>query len=109
MPIPTPGAILTGTRGTLLIGGVPLGVLTSWRVVISPTTGRHTLIADGHIQRYAYGAVGETAEAHLIPAPIPARIGRPRPPTRPPCRIVGTLVRAQPGGCTIATADLLPA
>lgn len=109
MPIPTPPALMTGTRGTLAIGGVPYGRLTSWRVVISPTTGKHTLIADGHIQRYALQAVGETAEAHLIPTPIPARIGRPQPPKRPPCRIVGTLVRAQPGGITIASADLLPA
>jgi hypothetical protein len=108
MPIPQPPVVLRGHQGTLTVGGVRYGVLSDWRIVVSPTTQRYTLLADGVMQRFLGQAIGARAHAHLIPAPIPARIGRPRPPVRPPCTLIGTLVRVTPTAITIAEADFLP-
>jgi len=86
-----PSAMEHGERGTIRIGGLRAGVLTKWRVVMSPTTQRPTLFGEGRIGRYYTQAVGGTARVELTPAPLPRRIGRPTPPTPRPFVLVGTI------------------
>lgn len=90
-PMRGPGALVQGADGTITIGGLRVGILSSWRVVISPTTGKPTLMGEGRFKRYFTQAVGIRARAALTPAPRPYRIGRPKPPTPQPFTIEGKL------------------
>lgn len=87
-----PAAIARGTTGALRIGGLKAGRLTTWKVVISPTTGKPTLFAEGAFVRFYTPGVGCQAVAHLTPAPTPARIGRPKAPMPKPFVLTGKIV-----------------
>lgn len=109
--IPEPPALSRGTQGAARIPGGPrLGVITGWRVVLSPTTGKHTLIAEGRFARY-YAQDGAVlrAEASLTPDQPPARIGRPRPRPLTPFRFAGRVALLTPSQLTIAEGEVLPA
>lgn len=108
--IPEPPALSRGTTGAARIPGGPrLGALTSWRVVLSPTTGKHTLIAEGRFARYyAQDGAASRAEASLTPETPPARLGRPRPKPLTPFRFVGRIALLTPSLLTIAEGEVLP-
>lgn len=101
-----PTAIAQGKTGTLIIGGLRAGVLSEWRVVISPTTGKPTLFGAGRIGRFYAQAIGGRASVELIPAPVPKRIGRPVPPTPKPFTLIGTIVELSGKHITIASGEI---
>lgn len=109
--IPEPPALSRGTSGAARIPHGPrLGVLTAWRVVLSPTTGQYTLIAEGRFARYyARDIAPLRAEAALTPESPPARIGRPKPPRLTPFRFAGRVALLTPSLLTIAEGEVLPA
>lgn len=90
--IPGPTALISGVSGAArIINGPRLGAITAWRLVISPTTGRRTLIAEGRFLRYyAETGVGRV-EVEALPSAPPVRIGRPKPRSVRPVRIVGSV------------------
>jgi hypothetical protein len=107
--IPGPPALAKGEAGAARIPGGPrLGALTSWRVVLSPTTGKHTLLAEGHFTRYYTRETPARAEATVTPTPLPARIGRPTPPTLAPFVISGRVALLTPTLLTIAEGEIRP-
>lgn len=101
-----PPAIAQGEAGTLRIGGLRAGAFRSWRVVISPTTGKPTLFGAGRFAHYYAGAVGVTVEASLTPAPPPTRLGRPKPKTPVPFVLRGRLLELGGGRITIADGEI---
>jgi hypothetical protein len=110
MAIPEPTALTRGTSGAARIPGGPrLGALTSWRIVISPTTGKHTLIGEGHFTRYYTQERPARAEATVTLTPTPARIGRPAPPVVRPFTIAGRVALLTPTLLTIAEGEIRPA
>ena len=101
--IPGAAAIATGTEGAArLPNGPRLGTLTSWRLVISPATGRRTLVAEGRFLRFWCEARPAYAEATVTPAPAPYRIGRKRPPTPRPLTFRGVVAELNPRALVIA-------
>ncbi len=106
-PMRGPSAIAQGKAGAVRIGGLTAGVLTTWRVVISPTTGKPTLFGEGRIRRYFTQALGAQVAAELTPAPHPIRIGRPMPPTARPFTLTGRIVEINAGRITIADGDIV--
>lgn len=108
--IPEPPALSRGTEGAArIIGGPRIGALTAWRVVLSPTTGQHTLIAEGRFARHYAAAPPARAEVSVIPATPPARIGRPRPKPLTPFRFAGRVALLTPTRLTLAEGEVLPA
>ncbi len=101
-----PAAVAEGTQGTLRIGNLRAGVLTKWRVVMSPTTKRPTLFAEGRIGRYYVQAVGSVARVELTPAPVPRRIGRPAPKALLPFVLIGTIVELTGKSITISNGEI---
>lgn len=90
-PMRGPGAIAQGNDGDVTLAGLRVGLLSSWRVVTSPTTGKPTLMGEGRFKRYYTQAVGIRVRAELTPAPRPYRIGRPKPPKASPFTLTGKL------------------
>lgn len=110
MPLPEPVLIARGADGEARIPRGPrLGALGAWRVVSSPTTGQPTLIAEGRFLQHYVRAGLARAEARLIPATPPARIGRPTPRPSPPLRFVGRVAELTPTRLTLAEGEVLPA
>lgn len=105
-PMRGPPAIASGTAGELRIGGMKAGTLTTWRVVISPTTGKPTLFGAGRMLRFFAQSMGKQAHVALIPAPQPYRIGRPKPKTPKPFVLVGKIVEFSAGRITIAEGEI---
>jgi hypothetical protein len=95
-----------GSAGVLRIGGLRAGVLTEWRVVISPSTKRPTLFGKGRIARYYVSAVGSVARVELTPAPVPRRIGRPAPKTPAPFVLIGTIAELTGKTITISNGEV---
>jgi len=97
-----PATQAAGQAGIVRIGGLRAGVLTSWRMVISPTVTlpgpddtrlpAYVLFGEGQLLRYFQQAIGVAAEADLTPASPPARIGRPQPRVPRPFCLTGVLV-----------------
>jgi hypothetical protein len=82
--------LAVGQEGAARIPDGPrLGTLTAWRLVISPTTGRRTLIAEGQFLRFWVGARITRVVVEATPTQAPARIGRKSPPAPRPFRLVG--------------------
>jgi len=100
--IATPATAAHGAHGQLLIGGLRAGVLTEWRIVISPTTNMPTLFGTGRIGRYYAQAVGGTVRAELTPTPTPYRIGRKRPAAAKPFVLVGRIAELTGKSITIS-------
>lgn len=105
-PMRGPPAIAIGTAGTLRIGGLRAGTLTSWRVVTSPTTGKPTLFGEGRIKSYYTQAIGDEACADLAPSAPPRRIGRPRPKVPKPFTLTGRIVEITAAHITIADGEI---
>lgn len=74
-----------GTTGVLRVQNAVVMVVTSWRMVISPTTGQPTIFARGSVRRYWLQSKPSHITADVMPKPIPYRIGRPKP--KPPTRL----------------------
>lgn len=106
MTIGAPGTAALGTQGAIRIGGLRAGVLTAWRVVMSPSTGKPTLFGTGRIGRYYAQAVGAQARLELTPTPIPARIGRKAPPVLRPFVLIGTIAELTSKSITISHGDI---
>lgn len=104
--IPGPRATAQGATGRIVVGGLVIGHLTSWKLVISPTTGAPTLIGEGAFERYFMQAVGMDARAEVMPKAQPYRIGRPKPPKAQPMTIVGKLFQLTPGRVTISEGEI---
>lgn len=103
---PQPKARATGAGGALLLGRVRVGALRDWRLVISPTTRRPTLIADARVARAWLHAPPSTLTALVTPAPTPALLGRPAPPRPRPLRISGRVARLTAAGVTLAECEI---
>lgn len=106
MPIinaPQPKLLTSGTGGTLRIGAVQIGTLQEWRLVVSPTTGRPTLIADARVLRAYLVCPPAQLVARITPTPLPAYIGRPKPPRPRPLVLTGQVARLQAGAVTLAS------
>lgn len=106
--VPTPDVLVSGTSGTLTIGGLPAGTLTDWRLVTSPTTGKPTLLGTGRFARYYAQAVGSVCEAALTPAPGHAYIGRPKPKAPQPFGLRGVLASLTATAITMASGEIVP-
>lgn len=106
MGIPQPKAQAQGTGGALRLGPLPIGVLTTWRLVVSPTTGRPTLIAEARIRRAYLVAPPTLLTALVIPDRAPALIGRPAPPVPHPLRISGKVARLTAQAVTLAECSI---
>jgi hypothetical protein len=103
-----PRAIARGERGVIrLASGLLVGRLTSWEIVISPTTGAPTLKGEGAFRRYFVGQETGLLVADLTPSPFPAYVGRPRPPTPQTIRLRGTSARLTPAAITLASGEYL--
>jgi hypothetical protein len=105
-PFTGPPTQAHGTRGTIRIGGLRAGVLTKWRVVISPTTRLPTLFGEGRIGRYYAQAIGGAVRAELTPSPVPRRIGRPAPKTPAPFVLIGTIAELTGKTITISNGEV---
>lgn len=105
-PMRGPATVARGEQGRVFIGGLRAGVLTEWRVVISPTTKKPTLFGTGRIGRYYQQTIGGMARIELTPAPTPRRIGRPTPPTPRPFVLVGTIAELTSKTITIASGEI---
>lgn len=106
MSVGAPGTAAQGTIGTIWIGGLRAGILTQWRIVISPSTKQPTLFGTGQIGRYYAQAVGSPARLELTPTQPPARIGRKPPPTLRPFVLVGTIAELTSTHITIAHGEI---
>lgn len=103
MPIPGPTVETHGTVGQLrTAGGVIIGQLTDWELVISPTTGMPTLKGNGHMRRWWVHFPPTLLRATVQPARTPYRLGRPRPTTVPPFTLQGMVARLTATAVTIA-------
>lgn len=105
-PIRGPSAMVHGKEGSLFIGGLRAGVLTEWRVVMSPSTQKPTLFGKGRIGRYYIQAVGGQVRAELVPAAIPKRIGRKAPPVLKPFVLIGTIAELTGKTITISHGEV---
>jgi hypothetical protein len=101
-----PATVGQGKVGTLHIGGMRAGVLTEWRVVVSPTTNLFTLFGTGRIGRYYMQSVGGTIRADLTPTPIPRRIGRKTLPTPRPFVLRGIIAELTGRTITISHGEV---
>jgi hypothetical protein len=101
-----PATVGQGKAGTLHIGGMRAGILTEWRVVVSPTTKLFTLFGTGRIGRYYAQAVGGVVRAELTPAPVPKRIGRKTPPTPKPFVLRGIIAELTGRTITISHGEV---
>lgn len=109
MPLGEPPALARGTDGEVRIPGGPrLGTLTQWRVVLSPTTGKHTLIAEGRFSRHYVSSGLQRAQVEVRPAPLPKRIGRPTPRTPTPFRFTGRVALLTSRQLTLAEGETSP-
>lgn len=88
-----PGAVAHGTDGTVYAGRHPVGRLTEWRIVVSPTTGAPTLIGKGRFLRAWVAGQPQTLTARVTTTPRPSYIGR--PPAPPPETLTLTGERAE--------------
>jgi hypothetical protein len=104
--IASPPTQAEGVSGTLRIGGLRAGVLTKWRVVLSPSTKQPTLFGEGKIARYYSSATGTIVRAELTPAPVPYRIGRPRPAQPRPFVLIGTIAELTGKTITISNGEI---
>ena len=106
MPTPTQiQHLVSGEAGyAKLIGGARIGTITSFRLVMSPTTGKPTLIASGVFLRYYIGQCVEV-EAVVIPSVPPRRIGRKAPPKPRPIRVRGRIALHSATRLNIAEAS----
>ena len=105
-PIRGPKAIARGVSGTVrMASGLLVGRLTSWELVISPSTGAPTLKGEGVFRRYFVGQDVGPLVADLTPSPFPAYVGRPKPPPPTPIRLRGTPVRLTAGTLTLAQGE----
>lgn len=105
-PIRGPKAIARGERGTIrLASGLYVGRLTSWELVISPTTGAPTLKGEGVFRRYFVGQETGPLVADLTPSPFPAYVGRPKPPKPTPIRLRGAPARLTANAITLAQGE----
>lgn len=104
--ITSPPTQAEGAAGTLRIGGLRAGVLTKWRVVLSPSTKMPTLFGEGKIARYYATAVGSVARVELTPAPAPRRIGRPVPKPMQPFVLIGTIAELTGKTITISNGEI---
>lgn len=98
--------IALGKEGRVHIGGLFVGRLTEWKLVMSPTTKMPTLIGSGSFRRYFLQGVGGRVSATITPAAVPHRIGRKRRPTPKPATIEGVLFRLTPTAITIASGTV---
>ena len=105
-PFTGPSTVVQGVTGTIRIGNLRAGVLTKWRVVISPTTRMPTLFGEGRIGRYYTQAIGGAVRAELTPAPTPSRIGRPTPALPRPFVLVGTIAELTGKTITISHGEV---
>jgi len=104
-----PPAVAIGSAGDVRIPGGPrVGRLTSWRLVVSPTTGRYTLLAEARMARH-YAGCAPLLEVRACPDSTPARIGRPTP--RPPRAFVlrGVAAELTPRSLILADGEIRPA
>lgn len=106
MTVGTPSAFAQGTGGAVRVARLAAGTLTSWRVVISPTTGMPTLFGEGRFCRLYAGALGAQASVELVPAPVPARIGRPKPKKPAPMTLTGKIAELTARSIVIAEGTL---
>ena len=104
--IPGPQATSRGEAGTVTIAGLTIGALTSWYVVISPTTNKPTLFGEGVFKRFYQQGVGAQVRAEVVPSAVPHRIGRPRPPTPKPFTLTGKLFELTAGKVTISEGEI---
>lgn len=86
--------IAQGTTGRIYVrsvGGrrIYAGRISAWHVVISPNTGKPTMIATTTIGRYWLHHPPRAALAVVQPDPPHAYIGRPKPPPATPMEITG--------------------
>lgn len=105
-PFTGPPTQAQGRKGTLRIGGIRAGVLTEWRVVISPSTKQYTLFGKGTIARYYIPAVGGAVRVELTPTPVPRRIGRPAPKAPAPFVLAGTIAELTGTTITISQGEI---
>lgn len=100
----------SGHEGSLFIGDRLVGTITSWRLVMSPTTQKPTVFASGRFLRY-YALHGKDAHAvvRLVPTTPPSRIGRPKPrhALRTETTITGVLVEITSRAFTLAHGELI--
>jgi hypothetical protein len=105
-PMRGPAAKAMGTAGEVRIGGLRVGRLIRWRLVVSPKSTpeqlQYVLFGEGPIGRFYGGAIGAEATARVEPAPQPARIGRKKPPTPRPFTLRGTVAEISPRRIVIA-------
>lgn len=99
-----PTRLSAGTTGRVRIGGVRVGVLTSWYLTVNPTSGTLTLIGQGHFRRYFTQGAGCSISADLEATQPPQYIGRPRPKRIKPATITGVLHTLTPTAITIVQA-----
>jgi hypothetical protein len=99
---------MRGTGGLVRVRGVLIGRLTTWQVVISPTTQQPTLFGQGTFLRvYADVLLDVAATVPLLPTPLPMRYGRPKPPVVRPCAFTGTIVELTSGQITLARGTIV--
>jgi hypothetical protein len=104
--IGSPATVAQGTHGILFIAGLRAGILTEWRVVVSPSTKLFTLFGTGKIGRYYMQSVGGAIWAELTPSPVPRRIGRKAPPTPKPFVLVGRIAEMTGRTITISHGEV---
>lgn len=126
-PMHGPAVQVAGKEGGVWIAGMRAGTLTSWRLVFSPTAVRkdgegnpmltedgkpipaYTLFGEGHLLRFFLGSVGSPVRVRVVPARIPARIGRPAPPIPRPFVVTGLLFSITPSRIVISEGAIEPA
>jgi hypothetical protein len=100
-------SVSQGTQGTLYCGGLRVGVLTAWEVVISPITQQPTLKGEGQISRWATLARPERLTARLVPSRPPYRLWRPRPKPPTPFALAGRVARLSARYITLAEGEII--
>ena len=124
-PMRGPPTQMVGNTGIVRIAGLRAGALTSWRIVLSPTTVRrdatgtpiltddgqpipaYTLFGEGALLRYFVQAVGASVVAELISGAAPLRIGRPRPRPPVPFRLAGMVYELTARRIVIASGEII--
>lgn len=111
-----PAAQAIGQEGRVKIAGLHAGILTGWRLVLSPTTKHeetglpaYTLFGEGHLLRFFLGTAGSAVRVRVMPTPTPFRIGRPKPPTARPFVVVGKLFSITPTRIVLSEGAIEPA
>ena len=98
--------LYTGAGGDVrTLGGVRVGTLGAWEIVVSPTTQRPTLKGDGRFLRIWAGAADLAVVVTLTPTPPLARLGTPPARVRP-FTLSGFLARLTPSAITIARGTI---